>query len=101
MAKKKKLSKEELKAENNKLRQEVRAKNAGSTEDSERIVNSLKKENIIAYALSLLLPIVGVWWLWHKRETLKLNNASMLLWTGIGIIILVEQVMMIWQYLGY
>lgn len=97
MAKKKKLTKEELKVENKKLREEINAKNAGSHEDSDRIVNSLRGVNIFAYALVLLLPIVGIWWIWHKKEDLKLNQASMFLWTAIGIIVLIQQVFLIYN----
>jgi|LAHS01.1.fsa_nt_gb hypothetical protein len=97
MAKKKKLSKEELKLENAKLRKEMDEKEAVQTSDSQRLVDSLRGKNIAAYALILVLPIVGIWWLWHKREDLKLNFPSMVVWTGIGIIILIEQIALIYQ----
>ena len=97
MAKKKKLSKEELKLENAKLRKEMDEKDAVQTSDSQRLVDSLRGKNIAAYALILVLPIVGIWWLWHKREDLKLNFPSMVVWTGIGIIILIEQIALIYQ----
>ena len=88
MAKKKKLTKEELHRENEKIRNEINEREAGDHSDSERIVN----------ALILLLPIVGIWWLWHKKEDLKLNNPSMLLWTGVGIVVLVEQIVLVYNY---
>jgi hypothetical protein len=97
MAKKKKLSKEELKLENAKLRKEMDEKEAVQTSDSQRLVDSLRGKNIAAYALILVLPIIGIWWLWHKREDLKLNFPSMVVWTGIGIIILIEQIALIYQ----
>jgi len=99
MAKKKKLTKDELKLENAKLRKQMDDKSNTENTDSQRIVNSLRGVNIFAYALILLIPIVGIWWLWHKRQDLKLNNPSMLLWTGIGAVILVEQVILIYQNL--
>lgn len=98
MAKKKKLSKEELKKENAKLRNEMRARDAGTPQDSERIVNSLRGVNIAAYTLVLILPIIGIWWIWHKRESLKLNTPSLIVWTGVGSIILIEQIGLIYQY---
>ena len=97
MAKKKKLTKEELKLENAKLRKQMDEQGATENTDSQRIVNSLRGINIFAYALILLIPIVGIWWLWHKREDLKLNFPSMVVWTGIGIIILIEQIALIYQ----
>lgn len=97
MAKKKKLTKEELKVENDKIREEMHTQNLSENSDSERIVNSLKGFNIASYALLLVLPIVGIWWLWHKKDKLKLNQASMLVWTGIGIVVLIEQVLLIYQ----
>ena len=98
MAKKKKLTKEELHRENEKIRNEINEREAGEHSDSERIVNALRGKNIAAYALILLLPIVGIWWLWHKKEDLKLNNPSMLLWTGVGIVVLVEQIVLVYNY---
>lgn len=97
MAKKKKLTKEELKLENAKLRKQMDEQSTSENTDSQRIVNSLRGKNIAAYALLLLLPIVGIWWIWHKREDLKLNLASMIVWTGIGVIVLVEQIALIFQ----
>lgn len=97
MAKKKKLSKEELRIENEKIREDMHTQNQGSSEDSERIVNSLKGFNIASYALLLVLPIIGIWWLWYKKDKLKLNQPSMIIWTGIGVVILVEQIMLIYQ----
>lgn len=98
MAKKKKLSPEELKIENAKLRKQMDEQSAGENTDSQRIVNSLRGYNIAAYALLLILPIVGIWWLWHKREALKLNFPSMVAWTGIGCVVLVYQIVQAYQY---
>ena len=95
--KRQRLTKEEIKTENEKLRKEIKKNNSSSKEDQERIVNSLRGKNFVAYALCCFLPIIGIWWVWKKQEDLKMNRASVLLWTFIGAIILVEQVLIVWN----
>lgn len=92
---KKKLTKSELHEENEKIREDIRSRDETSHEDTQRIVNSLRWRNIGAYTLVLIVPIIGIFVIWWKREDLKLNRESLLLWTAIGIIILIEQIKMI------
>lgn len=89
---KKKLSKEELHAENQKIKSDISKRNATTREDSERIVNSLRPKNLLFYAIVLLIPVVGVPLIWLKQKDLKINNASVYLWTGIGIIVLIRHI---------
>ncbi len=95
--KRQRLTKEEIKAENAKLRKDMKKNVSTSKEDQERIVNALRGKNFVAYALCCFLPIIGIWWIWKNQEDLKLNRSSVLLWTFIGGIILVEQVLIVWN----
>ena len=90
-SKRQKLTQEELKAENKKLRREI-ASGYINKEDSERIVNMLSTQNIIAYAIVLFLPPVGIWYIWTRREKLHLNNSSVYLWTFVGCVIMVRYI---------
>lgn len=92
---KKKLTKEELHKENEKIREDIRSRDEESHEDSQRIVNALRWRNIGVYTLVIIVPVIGIFVLWKKKEDLKLNRESMLLWTAVGIVILFEQIKMI------
>lgn len=89
---KKKLTKEELHEENERIRQDIKSRDESSHEDSQRIVNALRWRNIGVYTLVIIVPIIGIFVLWKKKEDLKLNKESMLLWTAVGIIILIRQI---------
>lgn len=89
--KRQKLTQEELKAENKKLRREI-AQGYINKEDSERIVNMLSTQNLIAYAIVLFLPPVGIWYIWTRREKLHLNDASVYLWTFVGCVIFYQYI---------
>ena len=71
---KKKLTKEELHEENEKIRAEMRAKNATSKQDQQRLVRSLSKKNMLTYALVLFLPPVGIYMIWKKKEELYMKR---------------------------
>ena len=89
--KRQKLTQEELKAENKRLRNQI-ASGYINEEDSQRIVNILSTQNIIAYAIVLFLPPVGIWYIWTRREKLHLNNASVYMWTFVGTVILFQYI---------
>ncbi|MCR5795950.1 MAG: hypothetical protein K6G61_11470 [Solobacterium sp.] len=89
-----KLTDEELKQENKKLKQRL-AQGSYSKEDQERIVNILSTQNIIAYTMVLFIPPVGVWYIWTRREKLHLNRTSVYLWTFVGAVILIQYIMYI------
>ena len=99
-SKRQKLTEEELKEENKKLRQEMAQRNYSSKEDQERIVNVLSTQNIIAYVMVLFLPPVGVWYIWTRREKLHLNIESVLLWTFVGTIVFFGWIKLIMQWTG-
>ena len=92
-ASKRKLSKEELKEENKRLRQKI-AEGSFTPEDSKRIVNILSTRNLKAYALVVFLPPIGIWYVWTRREQLYLNIQSCVLWTFVGSVIFIN-------YVGY
>lgn len=102
MAKRKKLTKEEKKERNKQLREKIAARNQEATtyEDQQRIVHILSAKNVGAYFLTVFLPPVGVPLLWIKREDLHLNTASLIVWTMIGIIILIQYIILIVQALA-
>ncbi len=85
---KKKLTKEELHAENERIRAEMRARNTTSKEDQQRLVRSLSKKNMLTYALVIFLPPVGIYMIWKKREELYLTTPSVYLWTFVGIMVI-------------
>lgn len=85
---KKKLTKEELHAENEKLRAELRARNETSKEDQERLVQTLSKKNMLSYALVLFLPPIGIWYIWKHRQDLGLRDTALYLWTFVGIMVI-------------
>jgi hypothetical protein len=89
--KRQKLTQEELKAENKKLRNEI-AQGYINKEDSERIVQMLSTQNLIAYAIVLFLPPVGIWYIWTRREKLHLTDAQVYLWTFVGLVILYQYI---------
>lgn len=69
-------------------------------EDQKRIVNILRKENLIVYFMVLFLPPVGVWFVWTRREKLYLNNSSVYAWTFVGTVIFIGYIKLILQAFG-
>ena len=100
-SKRQKLTQEELKEENKQLRREI-SQGYINKEDSERIVNLLSTQNLIAYAIVLFLPPVGIWYIWTRRENiwyiwtrrekLHLTEAQVYLWTFVGCVILFQYI---------
>ena len=86
-SKRQKLTKEELQSENKRLRRQMAAGNA-TPEDQKRIVETLSKRNIAAYALVLFIPPLGIWYIWKNKEKLYLNDGSVYYWTMVGCVIL-------------
>ncbi len=99
-SKRQKLTEEELKQENKKLRQEMAQRDLLTKEDQQRIVDVLSTQNIIAYVMVLFLPPVGVWYIWTRREKLHLNIESVLLWTFVGTVIFFGWIRLILQWTG-
>ncbi len=97
---KKKLTKEELHAENERIRSEIRARNTTSKEDQQRLVRSLSKKNMLTYALVIFLPPVGIYMIWKKKEELYLNQPSVYLWTFVGIMVMFAWVQEICKTFG-
>ncbi|MBR4446781.1 MAG: hypothetical protein IKS37_12905 [Solobacterium sp.] len=94
---KRKLSKEELKEENKKLRKQIAA-GTYTSEDSERIVKNLSTKNLMAYALAVLLPPVGVWYIWKHKEELYMRESTLWLWTFVAGVIFVQHIIYIYQH---
>ena len=90
-SKRQKLTQEELKEENKQLRREI-SQSYINKEDSERIVNLLSTQNLIAYAIVLFLPPVGIWYIWTRREKLHLSDPQVYLWTFVGCVILFQYI---------
>ncbi len=99
-SKRQKLTQEELKEENKKLRREMAQRDLLTKEDQQRIVDVLSTQNIIAYVMVLFLPPVGVWYIWTRREKLHLNIESVLLWTFVGTVIFFGWIRLILQWTG-
>ena len=97
-SKRQKLTPEELKEENAKLRRQV-VEGYTTPEDRQRIVETLSMRNVGAYALVLFLPPVGIWYIWIRREELHLNNTSVLAWTFVGIVTFIGYLRLIIQSL--
>ena len=95
-----KLTEEELKEENKKLRQSMTERNYVSKEDQQRIVDVLSTQNLIAYTVVLFLPPVGIWYIWTRREKLHLNIESVLLWTFVGSVIFIGWINLIIGWIG-
>ena len=70
-SKRKKLTPEELKEENARIKAEL-AKTT-EVESQQRITDLLSKENWIAILLAVLLPPIGIWYIWRRKEKHKLN----------------------------
>ncbi len=92
---KKKLTKEELHEENEKLRAEMREKNSTSKEDQQRLVRSLSAKNMLTYALVIFLPPIGIYMIWKKKEELYLNTPSLYLWTFVGVMVILQWIKLI------
>lgn len=92
-----KMTKEELKAENARIKAEL-AKTTDMVSQN-RIADLLSKENWIAYILAVLLPPIGIWYIWFRKDKHKLNLPSMVVWTMIACVIIVQYVMMAVQAL--
>ena len=90
-SKKQKLTQEEKHEENQNLRKEM-SKGYINKEDSQRIVDMLSAQNLIAYAMVLFLPPLGIWYIWTRRGKLHLNDASVYLWTFVGSVILIQYI---------
>ena len=88
-SKRQKLTKEEIHEENRKLRREISSKNV-DREAQQHIVNILSTQNLIAYVMVLLIPPVGIWYVWTRREKLDLNTNSVILWTIVGCTIMYQ-----------
>ncbi|MCH4021073.1 MAG: hypothetical protein LKE61_09395 [Erysipelotrichaceae bacterium] len=84
----KRLSKEELKEENDRIRSELAQ--TTDAEGQKRITDLLSKENWYAYLLCAFLPPVGIWYVWAKRDKHHLTMPAMVTWTMIAIIIIVR-----------
>ena len=82
-SKRQKLTKEEIREENRNLRREISSANVDK-EAQQHIVNILSTQNLIAYVMVLLIPPVGIWYVWTRREGLGLNASSVLVWTFVG-----------------
>jgi predicted tellurium resistance membrane protein TerC len=95
---KQKLSKDELHAENEHIRTKMHSRDMMTKEDSQYIVDSLKPKNLAIYALTVFLPIIGVPIIWKKQKQMKLRNTAVYVWTFVGIIIVVEQVIVALRY---
>lgn len=97
---KKKLTKEELHEENEKIRAEMRARRNTSKEDQQRLVRSLSKKNMLTYALVIFLPPIGIYMIWKKKDELYLNNPSVYLWTFVGVMVMFAWIQEIVTRLG-
>lgn len=93
---KRKLSKEEIKEENKKLKKQIAA-GVYTSEDSERIVRNLSTKNLIAYALVLFIPPYGIWRMWKHKEELYMRESALWLWTFVGTVTMVQYVIYIVQ----
>ena len=98
---KKKLTKEELHEENLKLHAEVKARRQTSSEDSQRIVETLSLRNIAVYFLVVFLPTIGIPYIWKKQTDLHLRNSSLMLWTFVGAVCLLGYLKLIAEGLGW
>lgn len=81
------LSQEEKNLENEKIRQKV-AKD--QLEEQARGQNMFAKENWPAYLLATFLPPIGIWYIWFKQDKHKLTKVSMVLWTILACMIMIE-----------
>jgi hypothetical protein len=88
-SKRQKLTKEEIREENRNLRREISSANVDK-EAQQHIVNILSTQNLIAYVMVLLIPPVGIWYVWTRREKLDLNTNSVILWTIVGCTIMYQ-----------
>jgi hypothetical protein len=88
-SKRQKLTKEEIREENRNLRREISSANVDK-EAQQHIVNILSTQNLIAYVMVLLIPPVGSWYVWTRREKLDLNTNSVILWTIVGCAIMYQ-----------
>jgi hypothetical protein len=88
-SKRQKLTKEEIREENRNLRREISSANVDK-EAQQHIVNILSTQNLIAYVMVLLIPPVGIWYVWTRREKLDLNTNSVILWTIVGCAIMYQ-----------
>lgn len=93
----KKLTKEELHAENEKLRAEMKEKNMTSKEDQQKMVKMLSKKNMLTYALVLFVPPLGIYMIWKKKDELELNTPSVYLWTFVGAMVIVAWIQEIFK----
>ena len=94
-SKRKKLTPEELKEENARIKAEL-AKTT-EVESQQRIVDLLSKENWIAILLAVLLPPIGIWYIWRRKDKHTLNLPSMVVWTMISVVILVQYIILLVQ----
>ena len=94
-AKRKNLSEEEKKQQNEEILSKYK-KYAAPEENARRdhLVKTLSKENLLLYALIVLLPPVGVYMLWKKRENYDINVPTAAIWTFIAGYILVNYVIL-------
>ena len=88
-SKRQKLTKEEIREENRNLRREISSANVDK-EAQQHIVNILSTQNLIAYVMVLLIPPVGIWYVWTRCEKLDLNTNSVILWTIVGCAIMYQ-----------
>lgn len=91
------LTEEEKKQENAKLRREMAARGMTSAEDQKRIVETLSMRNVGAYALVLFLPPIGIWYIWTRREKLYLNRELLYALTFVGIVTMIGYINLLVQ----
>ena len=81
------LTQEEKNVENAKIRDQVIT---DKEEEMERGQNLFAKENWPAYLLATFLPPIGIWYIWCKQDKHRLTKVSMVLWTILACMIMIE-----------
>ena len=99
-SRRKRLSSEEKHQLNNELEKEAKKYQTEDAERYRRIVDTLSFKNLLVYILAVLLPPVGLWYIWTRRVKLHLTNSSVYAWTVVCIIIMFGYIKLIIEALN-
>ena len=77
-----------LKEENEKLRVDLT-----NLSNDNPIIENLKMKNIRIYLLAVLIPPIGIWYIWKKENTL--SKAAKIVWSMIGCIVIYQYMLLI------
>ncbi len=87
-SRRRKLTKEELQEENARIRKEM---NEAGEDQSAQVMNVISKNNFKVYIMLCLVPLVGIWYMYAKKDKHTMSTPAMYTWTVLALVIFWQQ----------